>query len=46
MEEKILKFIDWVEGNYIPETEEEETELYAFGQRAYPYLMELQHFNS
>ena len=43
MEQKILKFIDWVEGNYIPVNEEEEAELYAYGEKAYPYLMELQY---
>lgn len=42
---KVEKFIAWVEGRYTPRTEEEEAELYAYGERAYPYLMELQHTN-
>lgn len=40
---RVEKFIAWVEGRYIATTEEEEVELYAFGERVYPYLMELQH---
>lgn len=41
---KVEKFIAWVEGRYLPSTEEE-AEFYAYGERAFPYLMELQHFN-
>lgn len=40
---KVEQFIAWVEGRYIPRTEEEEAEMYAYGERVYPYLMELQH---
>lgn len=43
MDKQVLKFIDWVEGNYQPQTEEEEIELVAYGERVYPLLMELQH---
>lgn len=42
---RVEKFIAWVEGRYLPSTEEEEAEFYAYGERAFPYLMELQHFN-
>ena len=42
---QVEKFIAWVEGRYTPRTEEEEAELYAYGERTYPYLMELQHHN-
>ena len=42
---QVEKFIAWVEGRYTPRTEEEEAELYAYGERVYPYLMELQHHN-
>lgn len=42
---RVEKFIAWVEGRYLPSTEEEEAELYAYGEKAYPYLMELQYNN-
>lgn len=42
---KVEKFIAWVEGRYTPRTEGEEAELYAYGERVYPYLMELQYHN-
>lgn len=42
---KIEKLIAWVEGRYTPLTEGEEEELYAYGERVYPYLMELQYTN-
>ena len=42
---QVEKFIAWVEGRFIPSTEEEEAELYAYGERVYPYLMELQYTN-
>ena len=41
---KVEKFIAWVEGRYLPSTEEE-AEFYAYGEREFPYLMELQYFN-
>ena len=43
MDLNVLKFIDWVEGNYTPINDEEEVELYAFGERVYPFLMELRY---
>lgn len=43
LDKKVELFIAWVEGRYIPTTEEEEVELYAYGERVYPYLMELNH---
>lgn len=39
MDNEYLKFIDWVEGRYIPESYEEEIELIDFGERVYPILM-------
>lgn len=40
---KVEKFIAWVEGRYTPKTESGLNELIAYGERVYPYLMELQY---
>lgn len=37
----VEQFISWVEGRYIPNSIEEEDKLYSYGERCYPYLMEL-----
>lgn len=39
MNEEVLKFIDWLEGRYNPNTPEEEDELINYGEIVFPILM-------
>ena len=41
MDDKVMKFIEWVEGRHTPANEEEESELVAYGELVYPLLREL-----